>query len=57
MKNDDAEGAVILTQREAAALAKAAVDSVLLAAGLEWPEIIVLRCKLIASSKTSAQKA
>lgn len=57
MKNDDAEDTVILTQREAAALAKAAVDSMLLSFGLERNEIIVLRRKLIALSETSsAQK-
>lgn len=57
MKNDDAEAQVILTRREAAALAMAVVDSLLLAAGLEWSEITVLRHKLLALSKTSTQKA
>ena len=53
----DAEDTVILTQREVLALAKTVVDSMLLSVGLEWSEITVLRRKLIALSKTSAQKA
>ena len=37
---------VTLTRREAAALDRAAVDSLLLAAGLEQDEIVVVRRKL-----------
>ena len=43
---EETDDVVILTRREAAALIYAAVDSMLLAAGLDLDEIVVMRRKL-----------
>ncbi|MEK7706233.1 MAG: hypothetical protein AAB426_14835 [Myxococcota bacterium] len=57
--SDDKNGAVTLTRREAAALNSAATDSALLAADLEWDEIVMLRRKLRSESNVpgAVQKA